>query len=93
MTATVAPGMGLPLYGNEDDWRRNGLCRGSRFPDRWHSYTVEDVAKAKAVCAQCPVLSACREWGLTHAEASGIWGGMTERERSRELKIRKELRP
>jgi WhiB family redox-sensing transcriptional regulator len=36
---------------------------------------------AKAICASCPVLQACRKQALTLAEPYGIWGGLTEEDR------------
>lgn len=42
---------------------------------------VETVAAAKAICARCPLLRPCTAWGLTHYTA-GVWGGLTEHERS-----------
>lgn len=38
-------------------------------------------AAAKAVCACCPVLSECREYGIAHPDQSGIWGGMSQNQR------------
>lgn len=38
------------------------------------------IAKAKDVCAACPVRQACLEYALTWGE-QGVWGGMTEDER------------
>ena len=40
------------------------------------------VEKAKAVCAQCPVASACLAWALDLSFSHGIWGGTTESERA-----------
>lgn len=48
--------------------------RGSRRRDR------EDAAKA--ICATCPVLAQCREHALSAREPYGVWGGMTEHERT-----------
>jgi WhiB family redox-sensing transcriptional regulator len=36
---------------------------------------------AKAVCARCPVLLACREHALLQPEPYGVWGGLTAAER------------
>jgi WhiB family transcriptional regulator, redox-sensing transcriptional regulator len=44
--------------------------------------------KAKQVCAQCPVMAECRAHALTYQEPFGIWGGLTEEERSRFLPAR-----
>lgn len=41
-------------------------------------------AEAKAVCASCPCLSACREYALSAGELYGVWGGLGEADR-REL--------
>lgn len=44
----------------------------------------ERIRMAKAVCATCPVLEECLQYATEH-QLTGIWGGMTDRER----KIRK----
>ena len=41
--------------------------------------------RAKAICAPCPVLRECRDHALRVQEPSGIWGGLTEDERTRLL--------
>lgn len=40
---------------------------------------------AKSVCAQCPVRVECGDFALRSQQPFGIWGGMTERERTQEL--------
>lgn len=40
-------------------------------------------AAAKAVCACCPVLTECRDYGISHPELSGIWGGLSQNARRR----------
>ena len=35
-----------------------------------------NIAAAKKICSNCPVLNECYEWGLHH-EMYGIWGGTT----------------
>jgi WhiB family redox-sensing transcriptional regulator len=39
------------------------------------------IAKAKAVCARCPVRDACLAYALDTGQWFGIWGGLTEDER------------
>jgi WhiB family redox-sensing transcriptional regulator len=39
------------------------------------------IAKAKAVCARCPVRDACLAYALDTGQWHGIWGGLTEDER------------
>lgn len=52
------------------------------FPLDTSGPATRRVTAAKAICARCPVLPACRTWALAH-EAYGIWGGLTEQERAR----------
>jgi hypothetical protein len=46
-------------------------------------------AKAKAICAGCPVRAGCLEYALDTREAYGIWGGLTEDERRALLRQRR----
>jgi WhiB family redox-sensing transcriptional regulator len=50
----------------------------------------ERVAKAKAICKECPVILDCKEWALRTRLPFGVAGGLTEKERTRVLKRRKE---
>lgn len=40
---------------------------------------------AKKICRECPVINECLLYAIRHKE-SGIWGGMTERERKKLVK-------
>ena len=46
---------------------------------------------AKRICAACPVMTECREWALTEQIPWGMWGGMTERERTKKLGKRRNM--
>jgi WhiB family redox-sensing transcriptional regulator len=70
------------------DWQIDGSCRtedprlffhpeGERGPAR-----RDRDAAAKAVCASCPVMQECRRHALTVREPYGVWGGLTEDERT-----------
>ncbi|MBS7547595.1 WhiB family transcriptional regulator [Dietzia massiliensis] len=70
-------------------WADLGRCRD--IPDLF--YNGEDEAKAtrrrkeaaaKKLCAQCPVIDACRRHATYNRELYGVWGGMTEAERHRQ---------
>lgn len=58
-------------------WHAHAACRGIGpalfFPERG-----EPAGPAKAVCADCPVVTPCRAAGDGQA---GIWGGTSGRER------------
>lgn len=48
---------------------------------------------AKAVCRRCPLdkLIACREWALETKQEFGVWGGMSQGDRKKELKRRGDV--
>ena len=69
------------------EWQLRGSCRdvdpGLFFHldgDRGASRRLREAA-AKAVCAECPVLSECRAHALAVREPYGIWGGLSEDDR------------
>jgi len=66
-------------------WRARAACRACStalfFPDPHDSSYRDCLAIAKALCAGCPVLEACRAHALRHPAERGIWGGLTEQER------------
>lgn len=64
-------------------WREAAACLEvdvdvTFFPDR---EDVEAIAKAKAVCATCPVADECLTWAIESNQPEGIWGGHTPKER------------
>ena len=72
---------------SEWEWQYQGACRalptemffhpdGERGPRR-----ANREAAAKAVCATCPVIEACRKHALAVQEPYGIWGGLSEDDR------------
>jgi WhiB family redox-sensing transcriptional regulator len=69
------------------DWQQEAACRefptemffhpdGERGPRRKNRENA-----AKAVCASCPVIQACRKQALALHEPYGIWGGLSEDDR------------
>ncbi len=44
-------------------------------PDLFFAESPADVARAKELCASCPVRSACLAAALDRAEPWGVWGG------------------
>lgn len=80
------------LLPEPEPWRAQAACRGVNpdvfFPDKGQS-----VARARAICARCPVRDACLEYALAagsnHVDV-GVWGGTTTRERRQ---IRNARRP
>ena len=60
-------------------WADEAACRGVD-KDLFFPAAGKNATEAKAICAECPVLEPCREWGIGN-ETYGIWGGLSERER------------
>jgi WhiB family redox-sensing transcriptional regulator len=70
------------------DWRDEAECVrhpgvADFFPERGAS-----LREAKAVCAVCPVRPECLEYAMQWNHLSGVWGGLSERER-RQLRRRR----
>jgi hypothetical protein len=49
-------------------------------PDLFFSDFGLDIALAKDICAECPMIEACRAYAIKH-ENSGVWGGLSADER------------
>ena len=74
------------------DWQVEGMCRGNHahlfFPPTVFERKDERErreARAKAICQVCGVLEACQAYALGLREAYGIWGGLTEQDRKRNI--------
>lgn len=65
------------------DWRAGALC-ASRDPSNWFpSRGNSSAARARRVCAVCPVLKECRQYALQLPPGYtryGIWGGLSARQ-------------
>jgi WhiB family transcriptional regulator, redox-sensing transcriptional regulator len=70
----------------EKNWRLLAACRSIDpdlfFPISSSGKSVEQAAKAKAVCDCCLVRRQCLAFALQTRQAHGIWGGLTAEERS-----------
>jgi WhiB family redox-sensing transcriptional regulator len=51
---------------------------GERQPER-----DKREARAKLVCAECPVRMECGDYALSRPEKYGLWAGLSEEERAR----------
>lgn len=75
-----------------------GVCRGVDSSVFFHPdgergrARAQRERRAKELCNSCPVLAACRSHALAAAEPYGIWGGMSESERSQLVKQRAAAR-
>ena len=73
------------------DWRSRAACLDKDpelfFPVGNTGPAVDQIEKAKAVCARCTVTEICLQYALESCQDSGVWEGLSEDER-RALKRR-----
>ena len=73
------------------DWRDKAACLTADpelfFPVGNTGPAVDQIEKAKTVCARCTVTEICLQYALETGQDSGVWGGLSEDER-RALKSR-----
>src|SRR5665647_715503 len=78
------PGPVMDLW----DWQYQGACRSADPTLFFHPEGERGSARrrraeaAKAICQACPVLQQCRTHALAVREPYGVWGGISEDERS-----------
>lgn len=69
-----------------DDWWRVAACRNAEaelfFPVSDRPASARSIRQAKMVCESCPVSRQCLRYALENRQEQGIWGGLTETERS-----------
>lgn len=85
------PGPNADLW----DWQLHAACRGLDSDSFFHPDHERGEARerresrAKQICAACPVRQACLDHALAVREPYGVWGGMTEHERTELLRRRR----
>ena len=77
--------MTTPTTWNEGEWRAHAACSNFDtnlfFPEPEAPDALAQIAKAKAVCAACPVRENCLEFAIRTRQLDGVWGGHTPEER------------
>jgi WhiB family redox-sensing transcriptional regulator len=64
------------------EWVSRGLC-GQVDPELFFPEKGGSTKEARRVCMACEVRVQCLDWALETGERTGIWGGVSERERRR----------
>lgn len=68
-----------------NEWIGSAACRRFDaelfFPVGSGPASAHQAARAKAVCAYCPVAKECLAWALRNGKVHGIWGGLDTDER------------
>ncbi|WP_122819890.1 WhiB family transcriptional regulator [Varibaculum vaginae] len=79
------------------EWQYQGACRDLDTEQFFHPEGERGGTRkrrddaAKAICAQCPVITECREYALAAQEPYGIWGGLTMEERRELIRIKHQV--
>jgi WhiB family redox-sensing transcriptional regulator len=65
------------LLATEDSWWAHARCNdgSGRFATMFFSEELQDIARAKHICATCPAMIPCLEGALERREPWGVWGG------------------
>ena len=78
------------------DWREAGACAHADpdlfFPISWTGRALPQIAKARAICAVCPVRQTCLDYALEYDLMYGIWGGTTPEDRQAGRRERRRIR-
>lgn len=72
----------------DDNWQLQAACRGPHsvvfFPPTQFERKDDKLQReerAKEICSDCSVRTACLDYALEIREPHGIWGGLNEVER------------
>jgi WhiB family redox-sensing transcriptional regulator len=78
-------------------WQQLARCATTgEGNDVFFSEELQDIARAKSICAACPVIAPCLEGAMERREPWGVWGGqlfmngkvlMVKRRRGRPPKV------
>ncbi len=61
---------------NTKVWRTQAACREvDNAADLFFSEELHEIAAAKRICAECPVIASCLEGAIGRREPWGVWGG------------------
>jgi WhiB family redox-sensing transcriptional regulator len=75
--------LAAPEHDQHDDeledrsWWAQASCAtgGAGLTALFFSEELQDIAAAKRLCAECPVLAECLEGAMARREPWGVWGG------------------
>lgn len=64
------------IQSTDNAWEPFARCRTeAAATDLFFSEDLGDIAHAKRICAECPVLAPCLEGAIARREPCGVWGG------------------
>ncbi|MBI4101309.1 WhiB family transcriptional regulator [Candidatus Microgenomates bacterium] len=86
------PDIAASTVGQSQAWRKNAECRGVNPDIFFPRDKIEETQRQVAAkyCAVCVVKAECLDFALSWKEGLGVWGGMTEAQRRRLIRERKQ---
>ena len=65
------------LESDKQGWWAEARCNdgAGTFVELFFSEHLDDIARAKEICCECPVRQACFQAALARREPWGVWGG------------------
>lgn len=76
----------------QPDWREQAACTEHDtelfFPIARTQGWMQQTREAKRVCASCPVREECLRWALDTGQRTGVWGGLSEKERKDRYQVK-----
>ena len=84
--ATPAAAFAALLEHGRALWLAHAACQ-DHDPDLFFPISAigpghAQTERAKQICHSCPVRTPCRDWAMSRAIPYGVWGGLSERDRT-----------
>ena len=74
------------------EWSVSRACAGTD-PAIFFPETGTQLAEAKKICMDCPVRLQCLRYAIDTRERHGVWGGLSEAELRRAIRIYVKMAP
>ena len=77
----------MAIAAERGQWQEQSACRSSDpemfFPVGTTGLALDNIERAKMICATCGVQDECLDYALNTNQEAGVWGGYAEDERRR----------
>jgi len=77
----------MAIAAERGQWQEQSACRSSDpemfFPVGTTGNALDNIERAKTICASCTVQEECLDYALHTNQEAGVWGGYAEDERRR----------
>lgn len=74
-SASIETGFGLSSPMAQTWWAQAACREVDNAADLFFSEELHEIAAAKRICAECPVIAPCLEGAIQRREPWGVWGG------------------